>query len=398
MNPEYLEVAAQLGGRLCRDALWSGGVCNWTSDRPEGSGPTHVALVPQLYSGTAGVALTLELLARVTGDAIFRFTAEGAIACAISRLPAGCGFYAGGMGILYAAAEIRGEVDAASVLRQAVPDPKLLDIIAGSAGAIPALLSFHRRTGGDALLEMAVRHGDLLLAEAVRDEAGWSWTTIAGVQGQTGFSHGTAGVGWSLLELWRATGETRFRTAAMEAFRFERSCFDAQRCNWPDFRGGEADFQSVWCHGSAGIGLSRVRAWQILHDAELLAESRVALDDVKRAIPSLENFSLCHGVAGCADLFIEASNILRDPGLLEVAVDAARWGIERYERPRRLWPGGMHRMTETPDLMWGIAGIAWFYLRVADAGATPTVLTPAGLPPIGMLMAPAPVLPLPGRI
>ena len=58
----------------------------------------------------------------------------------------------------------------------------------------------------------------------------------------------------------------------------------------------------------------------------------------------------------------------------------------------------MHRMTETPDLMWGIAGISWFYLRVADAGATPTVLTPAGLPPIGMLMAPAPVLPLPGRI
>ena len=183
------------------------------------------------------MALALARLAAATGDSIFDATARGAIDCALARMPvAGCGFYTGGLGVLYAATEIRGEIDTAAILRQAEPDPAALDIIAGSAGAIPTLLYFHRRTGGDALLHMAVRHGDLLLQEAVREDGGWSWNTIAGLSGQTGFSHGTAGIGWALIELWRATGEVRFRCAALEAFRFERSRFDPARGQWPDFR------------------------------------------------------------------------------------------------------------------------------------------------------------------
>jgi lantibiotic modifying enzyme len=377
MNNEHLEIAARLAGRLCRDAVWSRGLCNWTGDRPEGNAAPHGALVPQLYSGTSGIALALWRIGDATGDSIIRSTAEGAIACALSRMPvAGCGFYTGGLGILYAAAEIRGEVDRAAVLKQAATDRATLDIIAGSAGAMATLIDFHRRAGGDELIELAIRHGDLLREEAVREAEGWSWNTLPGVQGQTGFSHGAAGISWALLELWRATGEARFREAAREGFRFERACFDAQRCNWADFRGGEADYQSVWCHGSGGIALSRLRAWKMLGDDELLAEARVALEDVRRALPRLENFSLCHGVAGCADLFIEAAHVLGEPCWLDVAEEAARWGIERYERPRRLWPGGMHRMHETPDLMWGTAGIAWFYLRMADKGLTHTILAP----------------------
>jgi hypothetical protein len=37
----------------------------------------------------------------------------------------------------------------------------------------------------------------------------------------------------------------------------------------------------------------------------------------------------------------------------------------------------MIRTVETPDLMWGLAGIAWFYLRAADRGA-PDLLLPGG--------------------
>jgi lantibiotic modifying enzyme len=112
----------------------------------------------------------------------------------------------------------------------------------------------------------------------------------------------------------------------------------------------------------------------MLGDDELLCEARVALEDVRGALPTLENFSLCHGQAGCADVLIEASRVLGDSSWLAPAEQAARFGIERFERAGRPWPGGMNRMLETPDLMWGTAGIALFYLRMADPGLTPTIL------------------------
>ena len=93
-------------------------------------------------------------------------------------------------------------------------------LIAGSAGAIPALLYFGQT-------EMAVRHGGLLLGEPSQVAAG-----------QTGFAHGAAGIAWALVELWHATGEQRFRAAAWRLLDFERACFDPVRANWRDFGQG----------------------------------------------------------------------------------------------------------------------------------------------------------------
>ena len=41
-----------------------------------------------------------------------------------------------------------------------------------------------------------------------------------------GVSHGAAGIGWALLELFAATGDERFRAAAIGAFAYERSWLD----------------------------------------------------------------------------------------------------------------------------------------------------------------------------
>src|SRR5581483_12265756 len=95
-----------------------------------------------------------------------------------------------------------------------------------------------RRFGQEDLADLAVLHGEHLLRRADRSPEGWSWDTM-GIPGQknlTGHSHGTAGIACALLELHRATGEERFRAAALEALRYERACFSAERGNWPDFR------------------------------------------------------------------------------------------------------------------------------------------------------------------
>jgi lantibiotic modifying enzyme len=377
MNPAYIETAERIGARLCRDAVWHRGRTNWTSDFLDGETVAHGALGPELYSGTAGIALFLWRLAELTGERIFRVTAVAAMRQALGRVPgSGCGFYSGGLGILCAGAEIFQDFDEEAVLEEAQPDRSRLDVIDGSAGAIGALLNLHARTGSAGLLETAVRHAELLLGEASRSEEGWSWKTIGGSQNLTGFSHGASGMAWALLELHRVAGEERFREAALEAFRYERSCFNEAEQNWPDFREAEVGHPVFWCHGAAGIGLCRLRAWQILGCANLLDEARAALGTVQRQSVSLANFSLCHGRAGNADVLIYGSEVLREESWLRSVEAIAQEGVERFERRGIPWPCGLPGAGETPGLMLGLAGIGYFYLRVAEAKRVPSVLLP----------------------
>ena len=176
--------------------------------------------------------------------------------------------------------------------------------------------------------------------------------------------------------MYAATQEGRFRTAALEAFRYERSCWNPAERNWPDFREAEPEYPVLWCHGATGIGFSRLRAWQILDDKELRAEALSALATVQKDLGSPGNYSLCHGEMGNADLLIHASQVLGDEAWLAPAQAAAEEGFERFERRRVPWPCGLPGANETPDLMLGLAGIGHFYLRMADPAQIPTVLLP----------------------
>jgi lantibiotic modifying enzyme len=375
----FLEAADRIGARLCRDAIWSGGRCNWIAETMVAEGEfVWCPLGPDLYSGTAGIALFLHHLAEATGEPIFRDTAGGALAQAVSqagRIPPGyrAGFYMGWGGIAFAAAEL-GRLDQGAELASVMELSQESDITHGSAGAIAVLLYL-------GLVDAAIRYGDALLAGAERDDAGLSWCSLSGSESEplrnlTGFSHGTAGIGWALLELSAATGERRFREAAEDAFRYERSCYDPERRNWPDYRGGSADYVSAWCHGAPGIGFSRIRASQLQPSAGYREEADAALATTESSLAALSgaDFSLCHGAAGNADVLLYASQVLGGNG--DAAARVMRAGVAEYEVNRKLWPCGLRGAGEVPGLMLGIAGIGYFCLRLTDPSRYPTILLP----------------------
>ncbi len=414
---EFLETAAAIGNRICRDALWASGRCTWIGAAME---PVDAAwtvvqrtLGPDMYAGTAGIALFLTRLFHATGETVYRTAAIGAVRHAVahrgniepSLRPS---LHAGATGIAYAAIAAGETFGADELIDEGIhaladacaptDGTAALDVVTGIAGAIPALLSIHQRYGVTGLSATATRFGDELLQRATRSDVGTSWGMpgVPHARNLTGFSHGAGGIAWALLELHAVTGESRFREIAQDAFRYERHWFNPTTENWPDFR----DFGTVsqapptipptmsttaptyavtWCHGAPGIGFSRLRASQLLRDPVLLQEAEAAIRTTRLALeqppqPGVTNYSLCHGAAGNAELLVYASTVLGDVEYLHTAEQTGRDGVALYERTGTPWPCGVNGGGETPSLFLGTAGTGYFYLRLADPDRIPPVL------------------------
>jgi lantibiotic modifying enzyme len=350
---------------------------------------------PDIYSGTAGIALFLAQLYAETGDGTYRATALGAIEQSVHTADqlfqqGQIGFYTGWPGVAVSASQI-GRLIGDDTLASVVPrrlverfpvdlQTHVMDLLSGTAGTVLAFLTLWRNLDNERYLAEAVRVGERLIAAAHhRGSAAW-WPTrsLPGRRGLTGFAHGTAGIAFSLLGLYRATADQRFRQAAEAAIAFERRNFHQGLQNWLDLRypvegsrfGPAALASSVWCHGSGGIAISRLTAWNVLDDPVNLAEAQTAIEATSRWTEQhLDAFggqwSLCHGLAGNAAILWWAARWMPDQSatLTRLALRVANAGLAT------LAPTGDPTAlcaSDEPGLMLGLAGIGHFYLALAN--------------------------------
>jgi hypothetical protein len=412
-RPSFLDTAAALGRRLTDEAIWHAGRCNWIGAAPPeqrpGTARVYQALGPDLYGGTAGVALFLAELWAVTGDAAARRTALGAIRHALAgadRLPpeACLGLYTGWAGLALAAARVGLLLDVAEPVAGAHALARRIgpgmagtehDLLAGEAGALVGLLALAELLADPALLAAAAWLGDALLAAAVRSAAGWSWPVRAlrRRHNLTGLAHGAAGIGFALLELAEATGDPGYRQAAEQAYAYERSWFDPAAGNWADLRQTGSRRRppagvTYWCHGAPGIALTRLRAYELLGEPCYRAEAATALTTTRQAASAAlavpgHDFSLCHGLAGMIEVLRAGLPALEPAGAsatVALARAVAAAGQARYGEPGATWPCGAGG-GETPGLFLGLAGIGLFYLRQHHPATPPVVLVRRGLWP-----------------
>jgi lantibiotic modifying enzyme len=394
----YIEAAVRLGREIAAAALWSNERCSWIGGMPD-EGPTGVVMTysafgPDLYGGTAGVGFVLAEIFDASGalEPDLRRTALGAIEHALSRADelapsVRLGAYGGQLGVALCAARvgtILGEphlIERAASLVDTVDyeaEPLENDLIAGRAGGILALLALRELGVEAATLDRAVTLGNDLLAAADRDQSGWSWPAPSAPDQRnlTGLSHGAAGVGVALLELHRASGEDAFRIGAEAAFAYERSVYDPRVGNWPDLREHSMrgwpeavppPCSTLWCHGAPGIALSRLRACELGAGNGCEEEARQALETTAAAVRAQlgdGNYSLCHGLAGNAEVVNDGGSLLEDDAAT-LARSVADAGIERYLETGAPWPLGVYE-GQSDSLLVGRAGTAYFYLRLHD--------------------------------
>jgi lantibiotic modifying enzyme len=405
----FLDVAVTIGRRLALEAVWSEDKCNWLAPTPldprdKSFGRTHGALGPELYSGTSGVAFFLAELDRLVDQPLLRRTARGAIKHALSNSRTSLvkdgrlGLYTGVMGTVLVALRLAVSWDdvelrsmAMELVERAITAGAsgVNDLLAGRAGMIVALLTLHSKTGDQTFLSDAITLGEALISDAVRSAEMCSWKSNGRPrphQNLTGLSHGTAGIGQGLVELFKATNELKYSETAKLAFAYERHWFDSKEQNWPDFRQSlrrrerSPSCCAFWCHGAPGIALSRLRAYEILGSQIDRDEAEIALATTQREIESClhghrSNYSLCHGLSGNLEVLLHGAEILAGKWAeaKELAEAAAKFGIETYFATEEKWPCGTSLNDEIPSLMLGLAGIGYFYLRLADS-SIPSIL------------------------
>ena len=412
-----LDAATNTGRMLCTTAYWHEGRCNWVGRSPREAiapgmpiTPTVTALGPELYTGTAGIALFLAQLHARTRFEEARSTARGAMQQALWRsddVAAGVrgSFFSGLVGIAYTAVRVGALIDDSHLVADGLQlaqravvsrdEHSLLDVIGGHAGAIAPLFWLSRLPGGEPLGSATIELAEELAAAATKRDGTWCWDNDracgkgVGPTPLCGLAHGASGMGLALVEMGVYCQRKDWIDGGLAAFMYEDQLYDVNRRNWPDLRElgsshderrapKRASFMVAWCHGAAGIGLARLRASKLLPERRSELRSGVerairATAEHLRALPVDVDASPCHGRAGIAETLLYATDVLDDPQYADQVVKMWKRTV-RMHGERAQWPSGVASGRSNPSLMLGDAGVGYALLRAHDPSSVPPIL------------------------
>lgn len=388
----FLAEADQIVELLRDRAIRSGAGAAWLG--LDWMGDTEVCqLVPlgqDLYNGASGIAVFLAAHMHVTGQttsgelalaavAGLRKSLRSANAAHMSRL-LGIGGVVGLGSIVYALSLLgkylgsEALINDAAVAARLISDDliaadKLLDVTAGSAGAILALLSLYRVTDAEDVLKRATACGEHLLRQHRVGPAGRrTWIRQeAKSRALNGMSHGAAGFAYALASLSIVTEREEFASAAVECMTFENDSYNPLFSNWPALcEASTVRWACQWCYGATGIGLARAatlnRGFPNAPNLKI---------DVDRALQGLDqnwrntNDTLCCGSLGGIEFLCEAGKALGRADLRDLASRrlmalieaAASRGDYRRLAGSKYFNLGLYR---------GVAGLGYTFLRMAD--------------------------------
>lgn len=395
----HRELAKRLGDTLCKEAQRApeGRGLMWISESPDGRGMP----LRDLHVGGAGAVLVLAELAIELGESQHRTALaegahwlKGAPYLPGQPLP---GLYVGEAGVgaaLLRAGQVLsdgGLVDLAvergrgiSSLPHGSPD-----MFNGTAGRLRFHLLLWDETNDPEHLHHAVEAGEFLLerAEEAGAPEGLCWKIPPGYGPLSGlaflgYAHGAAGIAAALLDLFEATEDDRFLSAARGAGRWLARLAvpvldDHSGLDWPHVE-GRPPAGAAWCHGATGVGRFFLRAAKldVLPEAADLAAR--AARTVARGARSRGPIQY-HGLAGNIEFLLDMFQTTRDRAYLAEARSLARL-LEAFAQEQDgvlAWPSDSPHVY-SPDYMTGYAGVAVCLLRLSDPERLPHQLSREG--------------------
>ena len=396
-HDRLVETAVRLGDELHSQAFRSHATAQWLGlNSHMGRNWRLGPLSPDLFNGISGVTLFLAELSRASGEERFARLAHHALVTLKHQINREGTHTLHGMaglpGIAYTLCRLSELLSdeslhglALELTARTLPEVSAdaeFDIVAGGAGTIAALRIVHTLHPGGPAADVIRAAADHLVRSAQSFGKGVGWMPALITQNNlasqplSGFGHGTGGIAWALGEAAHLLGEPRYAEVARTALDYERELFDPQTHTWSDVRApdGQATI-NAWCHGSVGIGLSRLGVRETLFtddSSEVDTDIDITLAGARRDGFGISH-SLCHGDAGAVDLFLSAGASLDRQALRDEAGRHAAAMLHTIDE--RGFLCGLPYGQAAPSLMVGLSGIGYQLLRVADPDHVPSVLS-----------------------
>lgn len=386
----FIDEAMKIGDQLLKEAAYSDDrkTASWLSANINPNNQWFVSPAKQgMYDGLGGISLFLLYLGNQTGEKKYLDAAEAAMNSALNPVMESKGLvsaFSGTYSLLYPLVHFQKYMpnqkyidkieSLKNRLKNSVKEDYVFDVLGGSAGIIHLLLNAYQISGDTEFLKIANLYGEHLLMHAHHlDEKHVAWKDPVNQKYLGGFSHGTSGIAWALLRLSDIIRGSEYKEIAYKALQYDRSLFDKKHGNWKDIREEEVNYCHQWCHGSSGIGLSRILMKNFDGNLHVDDEIHLALNNIK-SYGFKNNDTLCHGNMGDTELFLQASFLYQDDNL----IDQARYLGYQVIKHRELHgkyqcdsPIGINQ----PGLFLGISGIGLQLLRLSNPDAVPAVLT-----------------------
>ncbi|MGV8018377.1 MAG: lanthionine synthetase LanC family protein [Ignavibacteria bacterium] len=374
-----------------------------------------------IYSGVAGIAYFYLALFKVTQNEKYLDVCKNAMKWTVKYCDNNetvmYSFITGRMGIPYVLLKLSsycGDNFNESVFKIVKESPIFLDssnssceYLNGVGGMIVSLIHMYDMAKEDLFLKYIDSYTRHIIDNARYNENGMHWDRSNQIiRSLTGFSHGSAGIGFVFLELYNYFRNNEFRLLAEQAFKHENAFFDEKHGNWKDLRKGmytdpdknkhknsfynkEFDFftkpssMNAWCHGAAGIGLSRLRAAELtnnpVYKRDLDFCIRKVLDDFHDDYCGNKSYTLCHGLFGNLDFLNDALSFVNEPDYKQEYSNIIHSVLNNLDTKNKYISGlaSFAGAEEDLSLFNGNAGIGYFFLRLADSSNTESILAPA---------------------
>lgn len=275
---------------------------------------------------------------------------------------------------------------------------KLDDLLSGHAGNLVVLTNLYLHTHSSKDLQRIKKIVHQITAHARLSRTGikWGYKNHA-LDSFTGMSHGAAGIGYALLEVGTWLQEDALIWMAEKAFAFEDEYYSTALNTWIDLRimpaheaanstkdltiadyfSGRPDI-NTWAHGVAGMGLSRLRAFQLTGKIIYKKQAQSVINRMLLEIPQSAlgtNYTLSTGYGAWIIFLQQASVVLEQPALRETALQLGLAAIQQYQHTG-FYSSAWYMNEPDPALMVGTAGVGYALLMLLQDASSNTILTP----------------------
>ncbi|WP_278565861.1 MULTISPECIES: type 2 lanthipeptide synthetase LanM [Prevotella] len=264
-------------------------------------------------------------------------------------------------------------------IKRLIPITTQFDYMSGLTGLIMFIIQCKLIKYQDKRLLLQTS-GNRLLELANSKEGMLHWTYLDGVRGREeklvlgGFSHGSSAIAVAFRILYEEFNDSSFMSAFQKTLLHDRSFYDEGIRGWRDGREyiNNQDTGS-WCHGAAGIALSRIMLIPFFEkDSLVFKELTIAESQVEKRLGY--NLSVCHGTMGNIEIL--------------KAIDSALYDGHKYEVRIREWINSIVKLIKDEDrilcgddnldsqlsMFMGYAGIGYQLLRMYDWQHIPSIM------------------------